>query len=47
MRKTTQAPGAVARMTVESAALKENLFGDPSTRVVDVYLPAGSDGAGL
>jgi S-formylglutathione hydrolase FrmB len=32
---------------VESQILGANLLGDPATRRVDVYLPAGHDGAGL
>ena len=28
-------------------ALKSNMLGDPSVRVVDVYVPAGHDGQGL
>src|SRR5208282_5208298 len=39
--------GSVSRVTVESQALKSNLLGDPSARVVDVYVPAGHDGQGL
>jgi enterochelin esterase-like enzyme len=47
MRKTRHAQGTVHRMTVESEALKDNLLGDPSARIVDIYTPAGADGAGL
>ncbi len=47
MRKSAHPPGGVQRLAVESEVLKGNLFGDRSTRTVDVYLPAGSDGAGL
>lgn len=47
MRKTAQPSGTVHRMLVESEVLKGNLFGDPNVRIVDVYVPAGSDGAGL
>jgi hypothetical protein len=38
---------SVSRVTVESQAIKSNMLGDPSARVVDVYLPAGHDGRGL
>ena len=47
MRKTTHPPGRVQRSSVASQALRGNLLGDPVERIVDVYLPAGSDGAGL
>ena len=47
MRKTTHPAGTVHRLTVVSELLAGNLFGDPATRIVDVYVPAGSDGAGL
>src|SRR5246127_674349 len=39
--------GSVSRVTIESQALKSNMLGDPSVRVVDVYVPAGHDGQGL
>jgi enterochelin esterase-like enzyme len=39
--------GSVSRVTVKSQALKSNILGDPSVRVVDVYVPAGHDGQGL
>jgi S-formylglutathione hydrolase FrmB len=39
--------GTVTRLTVESVALAGNLLGDPTRRVVDVYVPAGLDGEGL
>ncbi|HXQ12870.1 MAG TPA: alpha/beta hydrolase-fold protein [Caulobacteraceae bacterium] len=47
MRKTAHPAGTVHRLMVASQALAGNMFGDPTTRVVDVYVPAGSDGAGL
>ncbi|HEY1752763.1 MAG TPA: alpha/beta hydrolase-fold protein [Caulobacteraceae bacterium] len=47
MRKTEHPAGEVVRLTVDSQVLAGNLFGDPATRRVDVYLPAGHDGAGL
>ena len=47
MRKFFGPMGTVSRLTVESQALKTNMLGDPSARVVDVYLPAGHDGQGL
>ena len=47
MRKSSQPSGLVRRLTVESVALAGNFLGDPSARIVDVYLPAGHDGAGL
>jgi hypothetical protein len=39
--------GSVSRVTIESQALKSNMPGDLSARVVDVYIPAGHDGQGL
>ena len=47
MRRTTHVPGTVHRLTVDSKAIAGNLLGDPTTRIVDVYVPAGHDGAGL
>lgn len=47
MRKTTHAPGTIHRLTVESKALANNRLGDDTTRIVDVYVPAGHDGEGL
>src|SRR5215831_3238797 len=47
MRKFCGSIGSVSRITVESQALQSNMLGDPSARIVDVYLPAGHDGRGL
>lgn len=49
MRKHDDAAprGTVQRLTVDSQVLKGNLLGDPSERIVDVYVPAGHDGRGL
>src|SRR5437764_8021219 len=47
MRKFFGPMGSVSRISVESQALRSNMLGDPSVRVVDVYLPAGHDGQGL
>jgi hypothetical protein len=47
MRKFFGHIGSVHRVTIESQALKGNMLGDPASRVVDVYLPAGHDGQGL
>ena len=47
MRKFFGSRGSVSRATVESQALKSSMLGDPSVRVVDVYVPAGHDGEGL
>jgi S-formylglutathione hydrolase FrmB len=47
MRKFFGPTGSVNRLTIPSQALKNNSLGDPSVRVVDVYVPAGQDGAGL
>jgi S-formylglutathione hydrolase FrmB len=47
MRKFFWPRGSVSRIVVESEILKGNILGDPSTRAVDVYVPAGHDGHGL
>jgi enterochelin esterase-like enzyme len=48
MRKNPAVPrGAVHRLTIESAVLEDNLLGDPTERLVDVYVPAGSAGQDL
>src|SRR6187549_1185515 len=47
MRRFFGPAGSVSRLTVESQALQNNMLGDPSERVVDVYVPAGHDGQGL
>jgi hypothetical protein len=47
MRKFFGSTGSVRRLTIESQVLKNNMLGDPSVRVVDVYVPAGHDGDGL
>src|SRR5258708_16542093 len=47
MRTFFGSMGSVSRVTIESQALKSNMLGDPSVRVVDVYVPAGHDGQGL
>jgi S-formylglutathione hydrolase FrmB len=47
MRKFKGPAGSVIRFVVESQSLKGNLLGDPTTRAVDVYIPAGADGRGL
>ena len=48
MRRDLNAPqGAVHRRTIDSKALAGNPLGDPNKRLVDIYIPAGHDGAGL
>ena len=48
MRKRTDYPaGTVHRLDVDCVAVAGNLLGDPTRRRVDVYVPAGLDGAGL
>jgi S-formylglutathione hydrolase FrmB len=47
MRKSGHPAGTVHRLWVESALLASNMLGDPTVRQVDVYTPAGHDGAGL
>ncbi|HWA90566.1 MAG TPA: alpha/beta hydrolase-fold protein [Rhizomicrobium sp.] len=46
-RDQTHPRGTVHRLVLDSAVLKGNLLGDPSERIVDVYVPAGHDGKGL
>ena len=40
-------PGQIHRLRIDSTVLKGNLLGDPSERIVDVYVPAKHDGKGL
>jgi S-formylglutathione hydrolase FrmB len=47
MRRFFGSIGTVSRVTIESQALKSNMLGDPSVRVVDIYVPAGHDGKEL
>src|ERR1700728_2956926 len=47
MRKFLGPAGSVTRVTIASEVLKTNMLGDPTARLVDVYIPAGHDGAGL
>jgi enterochelin esterase-like enzyme len=44
MRRNRTVPaGEVRRLTIQSKALKGNLLGDPTTRELRVYVPAGYD----
>src|SRR6185503_17336135 len=48
MRKDhTAAPGQIHRFRIESKALKNNMLGDSTERIIDVYVPANHDGRGL
>ncbi len=48
MRRDFAGPrGAVHRLIIDSKVLAGNLFGDPTDRIVDVYVPYGHDGRGL
>jgi enterochelin esterase-like enzyme len=48
MRRDHGVPrGSVHRLMIDSQVLKGNPLGDPSERIVDVYVPAGSGGEGL
>ncbi len=47
MRKFFGPMGTVTRLNLASEVLKGNILGDPTTRAVDVYVPAGHDGSGL
>src|SRR5712672_1715614 len=43
MRKFFGPIGSVTRLSIDSQALRSNMLGDPSVRVLDVYLPARLD----
>jgi len=47
MRKSYGPAGSIHRISVDSSALRGNLLGDPSVRIVDVYVPAGQSGRDL
>ena len=48
MRKNPDTPaGTVHRLALESQALRGNLLGDSTNRLIDVYVPHGHDGRGL
>src|SRR6201992_2842755 len=48
MRNGSTTPAAtVHRLTLDSAVLKTNMLGDPTERIIDVYVPHGHDGEGL
>lgn len=47
MRATHHPAGTVHRLIIDGVSLRNNLLGDPTARVVDVYVPAGHDGTGL
>jgi enterochelin esterase-like enzyme len=48
MRKDQGSPrGTVHRLTIGSRVLEGNLLGDPTERVIDVYVPAGATGERL
>jgi hypothetical protein len=48
MHKSHTCPkGRIATHWIDSKAVANNMLGDPARRRVDVYIPAGHDGAGL
>jgi enterochelin esterase-like enzyme len=48
MRKHFNTPaGTVHRLRLDSQVLQANLLGDPTDRLIDVYVPHGHDGRGL
>lgn len=47
MRKYFGPAGSVTRLVIESELLGSNILGDPTSRSVDVYIPARHDGRGL
>ena len=46
-RDLTTPEGAVTSFTLASTVLRDNLLGDDPRRRIDIYVPAGHDGAGL
>lgn len=48
MRRDPSTPaGTVQRLWIDSQVLKSNMLGDPTRRIVDVYVPHGHGGRGL
>lgn len=47
MHKFLGPRGMVHRLVLDSKVLQGNMLGDPTERVIDVYVPAGHDGRGL
>ena len=48
MTRIAEAPaGTLHRLTLESKLLESNMLGDPTARIIDVYVPHGHDGHGL
>src|SRR5258705_12418277 len=48
MKRDRSAPmGELKAMTQESTALRDNFLGDPTTPIIDVYIPAGHAGRAL
>ena len=48
MRRDHSTPaGTINRLWIQSEVLKSNMLGDPTRRMIDVYVPAGHDGRGL
>lgn len=47
MRRTSHPAGSIHRLTLDSKAIAGNRLGDPTLRIVDVYVPAGYTGEGL
>ena len=44
MRRTSHPAGTIHRLTLDSKAIAGNRLGDPTTRIIDVYVPAGQSG---
>lgn len=47
MRRTTHPAGTIHRFTLDSKAIAGNRLGDPTLRLIDVYVPHGHTGEGL
>jgi hypothetical protein len=47
MRRPLGPTGSISPFAVRSRVLESNILGDPTVRVVDIYLPAAHNGEGL
>jgi enterochelin esterase-like enzyme len=47
MRRTSHPQGTIHRLTLDSKAIAGNRLGDPTIRIIDVYVPAGHTGKDL
>ena len=48
MRQSVDHPqGSIQRHYIDSQTIANNMLGDPTRRIIDIYIPAGHDGSGL